>query len=92
MSKTRVTVTLDETLVEAVKASVLEGRSGSVSAFVGEALEARMKHDTRLRALAEAVAWYEAEHGEFTDAEMADLERRDRLVVEAARDDVREAG
>ena len=92
MSKIRVTVTLDEALVEAAKASVLEGRNESVSAFVGEALEARVKNDARLRALAEAVAWYEAEHGEFTDAEMADLERRDRLAVGAARDDAREAG
>ena len=92
MSKIRVTVTLDGALIEAAKASVLEGRSGSVSAFVGEALEARVEHDARSRALAEAVTWYEAEHGEFTDEEMADLERRDRLSVETARDGVRKAG
>lgn len=92
MAKLRVTVTLDESLIEEAKTSVLEGRSASISALVGEALRARLEDDARLRALRDAIETYEAAHGAFTSEEMADLEHRDRLAVDALEARVRKAG
>lgn len=42
-----------------------------------------MEHDRRLSALGEFIAEYEAEHGEITEAEMAEAERdaRERAIA-----------
>jgi len=90
--KLRVTVTLDESLVEAAKASVLQGRSESVSALVGEALGAQLENDARLLALRDALTTYETAHGEITPEETADLEHRDRLAMQVAGAGKRRAG
>ena len=92
MPKLRITVTLDESLVDGAREAVSDGRSESVSALVGEALRTRLENDQRLVALREALAAYESEHGAFTPDEMADLERRDRSAADAVDIGMREAG
>jgi Arc/MetJ-type ribon-helix-helix transcriptional regulator len=77
-AKERLTVTVDPELVEAGNRAVAAGRAGSLSAWVNEALTARAERDRRLEALADAIAGYEADHGEITAAELAAQERRDR--------------
>lgn len=83
-SKERLTVTVDPELVEAGGRAVAAGLAPSLSAWVNEALIVRAARDQRLEALSEAIAHYEADHGEITSAEMAAQERSDRetaLVV-----------
>lgn len=87
MPKQRLTISLDQDLVAAAAAAVADGRADSVSAWVSEALEARVAHQRRLDAMAVAVAGYEAEHGAFTDEELADQVRRDRDDAAALRND-----
>ncbi|MGH9071488.1 MAG: hypothetical protein ACRDX8_10080 [Acidimicrobiales bacterium] len=52
------------------------GAAESVSSWVNEALRAQVERDHKLLALAEAVADYEAEHGEISAEEMAEQARR----------------
>ncbi len=75
--KQRLTVTVDPKLVEAGNQAVTEGRAESLSAWVNEALAERAIKDRRLRALGEAVAVYEAEHGVIADDELDTQERAD---------------
>jgi hypothetical protein len=84
MSKARLTVTVDQQLVQAAGQAVDEGRVDSLSAWVNQALVERAARDRRLRALTDAVASYEADFGPITAAEIAAQERADRagaLVV-----------
>lgn len=86
--KERLTVTVDPELVAAGNAAVNEGRAESLSGWVNQALAERAASDRRLRALAEAVAAYEADHGSITPEELATQERMDReraIVVRGAR-------
>ena len=92
MGKRRITVTLDDGSVEAARAAVASGRSESISAFVNEALVARLERDRRMAALGEAIAEYEAEHGVITDEELAQQERADRDAAAAVRARLRRAG
>lgn len=85
MSKRRVTITVDDVLVDEASLAVAEGRAESVSAWVNEALIERSERDRRLRALAELVAGYEAEHGEITETELAEQVQRDRDAAAATR-------
>jgi hypothetical protein len=78
MSKERLTVTVDSELIEAANQAVTEGRVASLSGWVNLALTERAAKERRLRALAEAVATYEYEFGEITDAELARQDRADR--------------
>ena len=80
-------MTLAPELVAAGHLAVREGLADSFSGWVSAALTDRAQRDGRLRAISEAVAEYEAEHGEITEEEMAKLERADReraIVVRAA--------
>jgi len=52
------------------------GASGSLSAWVNDALERQAAHERRLRALDEFFGAYEREHGEITVAEMEAARRR----------------
>ncbi|MGH8932494.1 MAG: hypothetical protein ACRDZO_18195 [Egibacteraceae bacterium] len=76
--KERLTVTVDPELVAAGNEAVAEGRAEFLSAWVNQALAERASSDGRLRALAEVVAAYEAEHGTITPGELAAQERIDR--------------
>ena len=85
MSKERLTVTVDRHLVQAAGEAVAEGRVESLSAWVNLALAERAAKDRRLRALAAAVAGYEAKFGEMTAAEIAAQERADRAGARVIR-------
>lgn len=76
--KRRLTVTVDPSLVEAGQRAVEAGQATSVSAWVSSAIEERVERDRRLALLADAIAGYEAEHGEITEAEIVAQRRRDR--------------
>jgi Arc/MetJ-type ribon-helix-helix transcriptional regulator len=76
--KARLTVTVDPHLVRAGNEAVSEGRAESLSAWVNLALAERVGKERRLRALAEAIAAYEAEFGVITSEELAVQERADR--------------
>jgi hypothetical protein len=78
MGKRRVTVTVEQSLLDEASAAVAAGRAESVSAWVGEAMSVRAERDRRLAALGELVAEYEAEHGEITDDELAEQAQADR--------------
>ena len=76
--KQRVTVTVDEALLDAASLAVREGRSRSVSEWIGEAMAQRRDRDARLAALSRLIAEYEAEHGFITDEDIADQDQQDR--------------
>jgi cell division inhibitor SulA len=86
--KARLTVTVDATLVDAGNRAVKTGRADSLSGWVNAALAEREDKERRLRAMAEAVAAYEAEFGVISDQEMAAQQRSDdkgAIVVRGAR-------
>lgn len=81
--KVRTTVSLDRELADAAEEAVARGEAASVSAFVSDAIAARVDHLVRLRYLQEAIEDYEAEHGVITDEEIDAAERsmRERAIV-----------
>lgn len=83
--KERMTVTVDRALVEAAKEAVASGRASSLSTWVNTALAERVAKERHLRALAEAIASYEAESGEMSEAEMLAQQRSDRANAIAVR-------
>lgn len=87
-NKARLSATVDTELVEAGRQAVEEGRFDNVSSWVNDALRHQARRDERLRALAEFVAGFEAEHGEISEDEMVAARRRLReraIVVRGAR-------
>ena len=92
MHKQRVTVTVDETLLDAASLAVREGRARSVSEWVGEAMAQRRDRDERLAVLSRLVAEYEAEHGFITDDEIAEQAQQDRDAAASLRAATRLAG
>lgn len=91
MHKQRVTVTVDETLLDAANFAVSEGRARSVSEWIGEAMAQRRDRDARLAVLSRLVAEYEAEHGFITDDEIAQQAQHDRDAAGALRAGARRA-
>lgn len=83
--KRRLTVTVDPRLVEAGNEAVSAGRAESLSAWVNLALAERAGKERRLRALADAVASYEAEFGIMTPEELAAQARADRASARVVR-------
>jgi hypothetical protein len=79
--KARLTVTVDRALVRAGSAAVAAGRAESLSAWINAALAERVAKEKRLRAMAEAVAMYEAAHGAITPEEMVAQERTDKRAA-----------
>ncbi|HEU4727859.1 MAG TPA: hypothetical protein VFT22_08230 [Kofleriaceae bacterium] len=84
--KERITVTVDRTLVDAAHQAVASGRASSVSTWVSGALAERVAKERHLRALAEAVAGYEAEFGVISEAELIAQERADSRAAIAVRE------
>ena len=74
----RTTISLDPALAAAADEAVQRGEAASVSAFVSEAIKARVDHLVRLRHLRAALDSYEAEFGVITEAEMEATRRHDR--------------
>lgn len=92
MRKRRVTVTVDEDLLEEANAAVGDGRARSVSEWVAGAMAQRRARERRLTVLSELVRDYEASHGVITADEMAEQAQRDRDAAAVARMAVRQAG
>ena len=76
--KSRLTVTVDRSLVRAGTHAVASGLADSLSGWVNQAMAERAAKEQRLRAMAEAVALYEAEFGVISEAEMLAQERTDK--------------
>jgi Arc/MetJ-type ribon-helix-helix transcriptional regulator len=76
--KERLSASVDADLVAAAQNAVAQRRAESVSAWVNDALRLKADRDRRLAALDDFIAAYEAEHGEISDAEVADAARRAR--------------
>jgi hypothetical protein len=76
MTRERLSATIEAELLDAGRAAVAAGEAESLSAWVNSALRRQADHDRRLRAMAEAVAAYEAEFGEITEEEIAETRRR----------------
>ena len=65
MSKTRVTISIDEELVEAVRRETVA--TGSLSAWVADAIAEKFEQTARLTAMSDALAAYEAEFDAISD-------------------------
>ena len=87
MTKQRVTITVDEDLLEAASDAVSDGDASSVSAWVNEAMAAKSAHRSRLNALDEAIADYEAEFGPISSEELEEQRRLDKIAAEQVRAD-----
>jgi len=72
LGATKLAVSFEATLATEIQRAASQETNGNVSAWLAEA--ARQK--IRQRALAEAVAAYEAEHGEITEEELAEVRRK----------------
>jgi metal-responsive CopG/Arc/MetJ family transcriptional regulator len=70
MSKTRITISVDGDLVADAERAVNEGAASSISAWFNAAAKSASERDRRSRAMAEAIASYEAEFGAFTQEEL----------------------
>jgi len=92
MSKRRVTVTLDDKLLAAAQSAVSSGSTESVSAFVNEAVSARLLRDQRVAALASLIEEHESEHGIISDEELAEQAQADRDAAASVRSQQRRAG
>ena len=92
MHKQRVTVTVDEELLEAASSAVSEGHARSVSEWVGEAMAQRRDRDARLAVMRRLLHEYEAEHGFISDEEIAEQAQQDRDAAGSYRADIRQAG
>ncbi len=92
MHKQRVTVTVDEELLETANRAVSEGLARSVSEWVSEAMAQRRDRDARLAVIRRLVEEYEAEHGFISDEEIAEQAQLDRDAAGSYRADVQQAG
>lgn len=86
--KERVTVTVDRHLLAVGSAAVAQGNAESLSGWINQAMADRAAKERRLKALADAVALYEADFGAISAEEMEIQARRDRenaIVVRGRR-------
>lgn len=74
--KKRLSVTVENEFVEAGQMAVEEGAAANLSAWVNDALRLKATRDRGLRALDAYIHEYEAEHGEITEDEIFEAERR----------------
>ena len=92
MSKQRLTISLDQHLVEAAKVAVEQGRTESLSAFVGEAVARLVEAEIRAAQMDRLIADYESTNGVITDLEMAEQAQMDRDSAASVRINRRLAG
>ncbi len=92
MQKQRVTITVDEALLDEANSAVSAGRSRSVSEWIGEAMAQRRDRDHRLAVLSRLLSEYETEHGFITDDEIAEQAERDRDAAASFRVATRRVG
>jgi len=81
--KRRLSASVDAEFMAAGHEAVAAGTAENLSAWVNEALRRQAEHDSRLTALGEFLAEYDAQHGQITDTEIAEATRwaRERAVV-----------
>jgi hypothetical protein len=72
------TVTINQSPVEAANQAIASGRASSIGMGRNAALAERAAKDRRLDAMAAAIAEYEAAFGEISEAEMIAQQRADR--------------
>ncbi len=90
MGKTRVTVTIDDALVKAARDAA--SAEGSLSAWVADAIAAKVRLAAQLAAMKDALASYEAEFGPISDEEAEAQIEHDRVsAVQVRRGRVAEA-
>ncbi len=77
-SKQRITITVDPQLAAAGQLAVASGQADSMSSWVSAAIEDKIARDHKLDQLRAAIADFEAEFGEITDAEITVQRRNDR--------------
>ena len=92
MHKQRVTVTVDEELVEAANRAVSEGLARSVSEWVSEAMAQRHDRDARLAVMRRLLEEYEADHGVISEEEIAEQAQQDRDAAGSYRAELQQAG
>jgi metal-responsive CopG/Arc/MetJ family transcriptional regulator len=90
-TKRRLSVTVDSDLLRAAEKAITEGKAATLSAWVNEALRAKIEHDRQLTALSEYIAEYEARRGEITGEEMSRAVRRARSRAVVVRGSGRES-
>jgi hypothetical protein len=83
--KERLTVTVDRALVDAGQRAVKAGLASSLSGWVNLALAERAAKERRLAAMGEAIAAYEAQFGEISEAELLAQARADRQAAVVVR-------
>src|SRR5690348_6785650 len=83
--KRRLSASVDDDLIRAAEAAAKRGDVPTVSAWVNDAMRAKLEQEQRLRALASFVNDFEAEHGEISAAEMEQAARRVRARAVTAR-------
>jgi hypothetical protein len=76
--KRRLSASVDDDLIRAAEAAAKRGDVPTVSAWVNDALRAKVEQEQRLRALASFVKSFEAEYGEIGEAEMEQAARKAR--------------
>ena len=74
-TKQRLSASVDADVLAAVERAVEQGAAPNVSAFVSDALRAKLVDHKRLAALRDYIEEYEREHGAFTEEEMREVER-----------------
>lgn len=84
-SKERLSASVDADLIAAAHEAVARGQAESVSAWVSDAMRAKVEHDRRLTALDTFLARFEAEHGEITGQEVRAATRNARAAAEVVR-------
>jgi Arc/MetJ-type ribon-helix-helix transcriptional regulator len=77
--KRRLSASVDDDLIRAAEAAAKRGDVPTASAWVNDALRAKLEQEQRLRALASFVDGFEAEHGEMSQTELEQAARRARV-------------
>lgn len=85
MAKKRVTVTVDEQVLQIAAQAVRDGDADSVSSWINDAMVDRRAKEQRLAELGNMIADYEAEHGVITAAEIQLQNQADRDAAAMAR-------
>ena len=78
-------MSIDADLIEGIARAVAGGRAKNASAWVSEAIRAKVEHEARLAALDAFFVEYEREHGAISDAEAEHALQRLRARSAAAR-------
>lgn len=79
--KHRLSVSVDQDLVDAGRGAVAAGRAPSLSAWVSAALHRQVEEDRRFDGLGQYLDAYEREHGPITDEEIEAVRAHDRATA-----------